>query len=86
MGVVKILLERGDIDPDSADDYRRTPLSPAAGSGHVVAILLGRGDAIPNSSGRYREASLSLAARARRERVVRLVWGRRDVSQARFVG
>ena len=43
---MKILLERGDANLDSADEGGRTPLSYAAGSGHegIVKILLERGD------------------------------------------
>lgn len=43
-GVVKLLLEREDVNPDSLDEVGRTPLSYAAGNGHegVVELLLVR--------------------------------------------
>ncbi|PUU83388.1 ankyrin repeat-containing domain protein, partial [Tuber borchii] len=51
-GVVKILLERGDVNSDSSDYIGQTPLSYAARSGHegIVKILLERGNADPNLS------------------------------------
>ena len=55
-GIVKLLLERGDINPDSADDDGRTPLSFAAEYGHEAAVklLLERGDVDPNSMDEYK--------------------------------
>jgi len=49
-GVVKILLERGDIDPDRTDNDGRTPLWGAASGGHegVVKMLLERYDVNPD--------------------------------------
>jgi len=43
-GMVKLLLEGGDVDPDTPDRADWTPLSYAAESGHecVVGILLRR--------------------------------------------
>ena len=48
--VVRILLERDDIDPDKPDQYGRTPLWSAAELGHegVVKLLLGRDDVNPD--------------------------------------
>jgi len=48
-GVVKLLLEREDVNPDSLDEVGRTPLSYAAGNGHegVVELLLVREDVNP---------------------------------------
>lgn len=45
-GVVKILLELGDVIQDTVDRGGRTPLSWAAAEGHehVVNVLLGRED------------------------------------------
>ena len=44
-GVVKLLLEREDVNPDSLDEVGRTPLSYAAGNGHegVVGVTPGAG-------------------------------------------
>jgi len=49
VGVVKLLLERGDISPNRPDNDGQTPLSWAASSGHdgVVNLLLEREDASP---------------------------------------
>jgi len=50
-GIVKMLLERGDVNPDQADTYYgQTPLSLAAQNGHhgIVKMLLERGDVNPN--------------------------------------
>ena len=43
-GMVKILLDRGDVNPDKPDDDGQTPLSYAAENGRegVVKALLGR--------------------------------------------
>jgi len=61
---VKILLERGDVNPDSSDADGRTPLSYASGSDRrgVVKILIERGNANPALSERYGETQVSLAA------------------------
>jgi len=51
--IVKMLLERRDVNPDQADaKYGRTPLSWAAGNGYleVVKILLQRGDVSPDQA------------------------------------
>ena len=81
-GVVRVLLEREDFNPDQADtDYDRTPLSWAAGMGYggVVNVLLGRKDVDPNrvdSSGR---TPLSWAAGSGHERVVKVFLEREDI-------
>jgi len=45
-GVVKILLERGDVNPNKPGNLGNTALSWGAQNGHegVVKMLLGRGD------------------------------------------
>jgi ankyrin repeat protein len=81
--VVRLLLGRGDVDPDSPDSYfGLTPLSWAAGSGHeaVVRLLLGRVDVEPDSRDSYSgQTPLSCAAGSGHEAVVRLLLGRVDV-------
>ena len=49
--VIRMLLERDDVDPDIVDKDGRTPLSWAAEKGReaVVRLLLERGDVDPNS-------------------------------------
>jgi len=81
-GVVKILLEREDINPDQADTGR-TPLIWAAMSGHegVVRILLERVDVIPDKADTYKgQTPLSWAAGEGHEGVVRILLEREDVN------
>ncbi|PWW77184.1 ankyrin, partial [Tuber magnatum] len=84
VGVVKALLERGDINPNTADTrYGRTPLVWAAGGGHegVVKALLERGDINPNTADtEYGRTPLSWAARGGHEGIVQLILGRDDVN------
>jgi len=49
-GVVKLLLEREDVDPNRPDKHGATPLGYAVygGNGRVVKLLLGREDVDPN--------------------------------------
>jgi len=65
-GVVKMLLGRGDVNPNTPGRYGVTPLHCAAGSGdeRVVAMLLGRGDIIPDSRDMYGQIPLWYAAAA----------------------
>jgi len=48
--VVKVLLEREDVDPNHLDNHDRTPLGRAAISGHegIVNLLQKRDIVIPN--------------------------------------
>ena len=86
-GVVKILLERNDINPDTADNgYGRTPLSRAAENGHegVVRMLLERNDVNSNTPGtEYGQTPLSRAAENGHEGVVRMLLGRNDANPDR---
>jgi len=84
--VVKVLLERGDINPEQPDTrYGQTPLSWAASDGHegVVKILLERSDVNPDQadteSGR---TPLSWAAESGHEGVVKMLLERGDVRTA----
>ena len=49
MGIVEMLLERDDVNPNRPDKCDRTPLWCAAGNGHgkVVEMRFGRGDINP---------------------------------------
>ena len=82
--IVKILLERGDINPDKADTYHgRTPLWLAAEKGHegVVKILLERGDVNPDQlETEYGRTPLSPAAQNGHEGVVKILLERGDVN------
>ena len=61
---MKILHERGDVNPNSVDNSGRTPLSYAAHEGYesVVKILLERGEVNPNSADKSGRTPLSYAA------------------------
>jgi len=62
--IVKLLLERGDVDPNSPDRKGRTPLSFAAGCGlgDVVKLILQQRDIKPDSADRDGRTPLSFAA------------------------
>jgi len=82
-GVVKILLEREDINPNQADTgYGRTPLSWAAKNGHegVVRILLEREDINPDQADNYGQTPLLWAAKEGHEGVVRMLLEREDIN------
>jgi len=83
-GVVKILLERADANPDKADTkYGRTPLSWAAlnGRGVVVKVLLERRDVNPNQAdAKDGRTPLWWAARNGHEAVVKMLLERKDVN------
>jgi hypothetical protein len=72
--LVRLLLEKGDLDPDS-EEYGRTPLSWAAESGHeaVVRLLLENGGVDPDHKNECGETPLWFAARNGHEAIVRLL-------------
>jgi len=87
--VVKLLVERGDVEADSKDNYYgQTPLSWAAGSGHeaVVKLLVERGDVEANSKDDSGQTPLSYAAEDGHEAVVKLLqtWNKISSTQSRF--
>ena len=79
-GVVRILLGRDDVDPNSPGKWGQ-PLCLAAEDGHegVVRILLGRDDVDPNGLGEWGRPPLCLAAEDGHEGVVKMLLGRDDV-------
>ncbi|MCJ1432221.1 hypothetical protein MMC27_001577 [Xylographa pallens] len=79
--VVKLLLEREDVQVNSRDDMGRTPLSWAATKGHeaVVSLFLERKDVQVNSRDHIGRTPLSWAAVNGHEAVVRLLLARKDV-------
>jgi len=83
-GVVRVLLERNGINPDTPDTlYDRTPLSWAVGGGHegVVRMLLERNDINPNAADtQYGRTPLLWATVNGHKGVVRMLLERNDVS------
>jgi len=83
-GVVKMLLEREEVNPDQVDtEYGRTPLSWAAGSGQegVAKMLLKREDVIPDQADtKYGRTPLSWAAMSGHGGLVKILLGREDVN------
>ncbi|KAF8421782.1 ankyrin repeat-containing domain protein [Tirmania nivea] len=79
--VVKLLLERNDVDVDASDEDGQSPLSWAAKNGHeaVVQLLLERNDVDVNAKGKGGRSPLSWAAENGHEAVVQLLLERNDV-------
>ena len=84
-GVVRLLLERKDVDPNQSNNQGSTPLSWAADNGHegVVKLLLERADTNPNSADSQDNTPLLWAALSGHEGVVKLLLGREDVEPNR---
>ncbi|KAF5985496.1 ankyrin protein [Fusarium bulbicola] len=79
-GVVRLLLSRGDIDPNSEDTiHKETPLSWAAKNGHatIVKLLLEKEGISADHKGQ--QTPLSVAARNGHAATVRLLLSRHDV-------
>ena len=81
-GVVKILLGRGEIDPDKPDNDGRTPLWQAAWNGHegVVKILLGREGVNPDKPDILGQTPLYRAASCGHEGIVKILLVREEVN------
>jgi len=83
-GIVKLLLERKDVNPDSTDMmYGQTPLSWAAEKGQegIVKLLLGRKDVNPDAPDTmFGRTPLSWAAENGHGGIVKLLLGRRGVN------
>jgi len=82
-GIVKLLLERNDVNPDIPDKLQgQTPLSWAARNGHegIVKLLLERKEVDPDSSSKFGQTPLWRAAEKGHEGVVRLLLGREEVN------
>jgi hypothetical protein len=73
--VVRLLVEREDVEADSKDEFSRTPLSYAAGRGHeaVVRLLVEREDVEADSKDGDSRTPLSYAAERGHEAVVKLL-------------
>jgi len=80
--VVKLLLERGDVNPDRVDtEFGRTPLSHAAENGRegVVKMLLERKDVHPATPDNTNQKPLSLALSNGNHRVANMLRERNGV-------
>ena len=77
-GVVKVLLGRGNVIPDRADNNGESPLSGAAWGGHegVVKLLLSRDDISPDEPDNMDLTPLHSAAWCGHEGVVKMLLGR----------
>ena len=79
--VVRLLIERGDVDINAKDYYRRSSLLYAAQNGHeaIVRLLTERGDVDINAKDLCGQTPLTWAAQNGHEAVVRLLIERGDV-------
>ena len=79
--VVRLLVERADVEADSKDDYGQTPLLTAAENGReaVVRLLVGRADVKTDLKDNSGQTPLLKAALYGQEAVVRLLVERPDV-------
>jgi len=84
-GVVKILLERKNVDLNRPDVYDMTPLGWAAIEGHegVIKLLLEREDINPNRPDGDDRTPLGWAAIKGHDRVVKLLLGRDNIDPNR---
>ena len=82
-GIVKLLLERGDITPDTADKEGRTPLSWAAETGRegITNMLLEPGDITPDTVDKNGRTPLLWAKEDGHAIVVQMLQERCRVSQ-----
>jgi ankyrin repeat protein len=73
--VVRLLVNRNDVEANSTDSHGQTPLSFAARGGHkaVVNLLVSRDDIAANSKDNDGQTPLFWAAREGYEAVVRLL-------------
>jgi len=84
--VVKLLLERKDVNPDRPDNGGQTPISWAAENAHeaVVNLLLERKDVNPDRPDNGGRTPILWAARYGHEAVVKLLLERKDVNPDRL--
>ena len=81
-GIVKLLLDRKEVNPDSKDKCGQTPLFCAAEGGHegIVKLLLDRKEVSPDSSEMmWGRTPLSSAAEGGHEGIVKLLLDRKEV-------
>ena len=81
-GMVKLLLDRKEVNPDSKDMDGKTPLWNAATRGHegIVKLLLDRKEVNPNSRDKHGQTPLWSAAEGGHEGTVKLLLDRKEVN------
>jgi len=81
-GIVKLLLDRKEVNPDSRDKYGQTPLCRAAWRGHegIVKLLLDRKEVNPDSRDDNGQTPLCRAAFGGHEGIVKLLLDRKEVN------
>ena len=80
-GVMKILLELDEVDPNQLCEHRQTLLGWAASKGlQVVKILLGQDDINPDKLNPCDQTPLWCTAENRDEEVAEILLGRDDVN------
>ena len=79
-GMVKLLLDRKEVNPDSKDKDGKTPLWNAASGGHegVVKLLLDREEVNPKARDNHGRTPLMYAAKRGHDGIVELLQGRSD--------
>ena len=79
--VVRLLIERDDVDVNIKGDFGETPLFVAAGNGHeaIVRLLIERNDIDVKARGIYGWTPLYVAAKNGHEAIVRLLIERDDI-------
>ena len=84
--MVKLLLEREEVNPDKPDSHGQTPLLYAAIGGHegVVKLLLEREEVNPDKPDRNGQTPISLATERGDLRVIALLQSRKAVTSIRF--
>ena len=82
--MIKILLERADVNPDKPDNNGRTPLFHAAFEGRegMVKIILEREGVNPNKADNCGKTPLMLAISEGHHRVRRLLWPYGEVERS----
>jgi len=80
--IIKVLLDRSDVNPNQLGAWGKSPLWLAAGGGHegVVRILLERSDIIPEEAGEWGQTPLWRAAMNGHEGVIKMLLERSDVN------
>jgi len=81
-GMVRLLLDRKEVNPDSRDNYGQAPLHWAASCGHeeIVQLLLDRKEVNPDSRDNYGQTPLHWAANSGHEGIVKLLLDQKEVN------